>query len=106
MPDERTTASARRPAAAELTDEERARIIGEARARLKAETNGRIALVSHDESASESTAVGNRPTSRPSWNVLRDEAQRDDENANDAGESVSSEESIAAAPRRRVSRRG
>jgi hypothetical protein len=106
MPDERTTTSARRPAPAELTDEERARIIRDARARLKAETNGRIELVSHDESAPEATTVGKRPTTRPSWNALRDEARLNDENANDPGESASSEEPIAATPRRRGSRRG
>jgi hypothetical protein len=105
MPDERTALRARRQPVAELTEEERARIIRDARARLKAETKGRVELVSHEESASEGIPAARRSASQPSWNALKEEADRAEDDASDAGESPSSEESVRPAPRRRAIRR-
>ncbi len=58
VPDEARASPARRHAVAELTEEERARIIREARARVRAETGGAVALVEHDELNAERPPVG------------------------------------------------
>lgn len=95
----------RRHAAVELTDEEKARIIREARARLKAETDGRVALVSHEEFDAEENAESRRSAierpRKPTRNKTRQVVATDLEPA----ESVDDDESAARPARRGLSPR-
>jgi len=63
----------RRPSAVALTDHERERIIREVRARMKAETNGTVALAAYDESDAESVGTGRIRSTRRSPNPLRED---------------------------------
>jgi hypothetical protein len=64
----------RRPSAVALTDQERERIIREVRARMKAETNGTIALAAYDPDGESGPADGNQSSKRSPNPLQEDEA--------------------------------
>lgn len=92
----------RRKPAAELTDDEKARIIREARARLKAETNGKVELVSHEESDPDAVPAKTRPGIERPRKPTRNKVGRSSRDDFDVLDAVDSDELASL----RVGRRG
>jgi hypothetical protein len=99
VPDEARAPRAQRRAAAELTDEERERIVREAQARLKAETGRDVSLVERGDVTSGRTHVSNPSGGQSSAELSRNAARADD--WEESGESAEFEESTTPIARRR-----
>jgi hypothetical protein len=99
VPDEARAARAQRRAAAELTDEERERIVREAQARLKAETGRDVSLVVRDDSTTGRSSVSNSSAREASADVSRNAAMADD--WDESRESAEVDEETTSIARRR-----
>src|SRR5262249_49279540 len=93
----------RRTPAAELTEAEKARIIREARARLKAETNGKVELVSHEEIDSDVGSARTRPEIERLRKPTKNKSSRFSRDEFDASNEVDSDEFASLPVRRRGS---
>lgn len=73
IPEEIEKLRTKRPAAVELTAEERDRILREARAKFESEGDGGVSLVSYEEPSTADTAPARRPARRTAPNPLLNE---------------------------------